>query len=72
MLRFGSAKQVLPSDIGEYFESHFITAAVVVFIFIFILLLKNLFFIYCRFFFSETKFTYLLTLLTYCCMLYKS
>ena len=69
MLRFGSATQALPSDIGEYFESHFVTAAVVVFIFIFILLLKNLFFNYCRFFFSEIKFTYLLTYLL-ACLLY--
>ena len=68
MLRFGSATQVLPSDIGEYFESRFVTAAVVVFIFIFILLLKNLFFIYCRFFFQKLSLlTYLLYLLTVAC-----
>ena len=47
--RFGSAIRVLPSDNREYFDSHFITG-VVVFIFIIILFLKNIFFIYCKFF----------------------
>ena len=32
MPRFGSAIQVLPSDIGKYFSSFLITAVVVVFI----------------------------------------
>ena len=39
--RFGSAIQVLPSDIGKYFSSFLITAAVVVFISIFISIIKN-------------------------------
>ena len=34
--RFGSATQVLPSDITKYFRSFFITAVAVVFIFMFI------------------------------------
>ena len=53
--RFGSAIQVLPSDIGEYFSSYCITVVVVVFIFLFLffLLLRNLFFIYCKFFCQE-------------------
>ena len=38
--RFGSAIQVLPPDIGEYFSSFFITT-----VFIYILQLKNVFFI---------------------------
>ena len=41
--RFGFALQVLPSDIGEYFSSFFITVVVVVFISIFTLKLKNIF-----------------------------
>ena len=43
--RFGFALQALPSDIGEYFSSFFITVVVVVFISIFTLKLKNVFFI---------------------------
>ena len=43
--RFGFALQVLPSDIGEYFSSFFSTVVVVVFISIFTLKLKNVFFI---------------------------
>ena len=41
--RFGSAMQLLPSDIGEYLSSFF-NPFVVVFIFIFNLQLKNVFF----------------------------
>ena len=41
--RFGSALQVLPSDIGEYFGPFFFNV-VVVFIYIIILSLKNVFF----------------------------
>ena len=39
--RFGSAIQVLPSDIGKYFSSFLITAVVVVFISIFISIIEN-------------------------------
>ena len=39
--RFGSAIQVLPSDIGKYLSSFLITAVVVVFISMFISIIKN-------------------------------
>lgn len=55
--RFGSALQVLPSEIGEYiggyFSSVFIVADIIVFISSFSLLLKNVFFINCKFFSHE-------------------
>ena len=41
--RFGPAIQVLSYENGEYFDSHFINVVVVVFIFIYILLVKNVF-----------------------------
>ena len=50
--------QVLPSDIGEYFSSFFIIVVVFIFITFFILLLKDTFFIYCKFFCQKV---YLLT-----------
>ena len=44
VIPLGLALQILPSDTGENFESHFITFVVVAFIFISVLLLKNVFF----------------------------
>ena len=47
--RFGSAIQVLPSDIGKYFSSFLITAVVFVFISMVISIIENCIFYYCEF-----------------------
>ena len=47
--RFGSDIQVLPSDIGKYFSSFLITAAVVVLISVFISIIENCIFYHCEF-----------------------
>ena len=47
--RFGSAIQVLPSDIGKYFSSFLITAVVFVFISMVISIIENCIFYYFEF-----------------------
>ena len=59
--RFGSAIQVLPSDIGEYLSPLFNHVVVVVFIFLFYN--WKMIFLAFQIFLSERKFTYLLTCL---------
>ena len=47
--RFGSAIQVLPSDIGKHLSSFLITAVVVVFVSMLISIIENCIFYHCEF-----------------------